>query len=54
MTVAAGGELTMLPGAMHIMCIRPDRDFVEGETIPFELTMASGQVLAGTATIENR
>jgi periplasmic copper chaperone A len=54
MTVPAGGELTMIPGAMHIMCIRPDRDFVEGETIPFELTMASGQVLAGTATIENR
>ena len=53
-TVPAGGELVMIPGAMHIMCIRPDDDFVEGETIPFQVTMESGQVLAGTATIENR
>lgn len=52
--VPAGGELAMVPGSMHVMCIRPDRDFVEGETIPFEIMMQSGSVLTGTATIENR
>ncbi|MGF1665340.1 MAG: copper chaperone PCu(A)C [Acidimicrobiia bacterium] len=54
MTVEAGDELSMVPGAMHVMCIHPDRDFLEGETIPFQLSMESGNLLSGIAAIENR
>jgi copper(I)-binding protein len=54
LTVAAGGELVMVPGTMHVMCIRPDTEFIEGDTVPFTLTLESGTTLAGVASIENR
>ncbi len=54
LTVPAGGQLAMQPGALHVMCIRPDGDFVEGQDLAFDLTMESGMVLSGTAAIENR
>lgn len=54
LTVPAGGELAMRPGSLHVMCIRPTSDFVEGDSLALELTMESGMVLSGTAAIENR
>lgn len=54
LTVPAGGELVMVPGTMHVMCIRPDADFVEGETVAFTLSLESGTTLDGVASIENR
>lgn len=54
LTVPAGGELIMQPGSLHTMCIRPDGDFVEGQSLAFELTLESGTVISGTATVENR
>jgi periplasmic copper chaperone A len=54
LTVPAGRELAMEPGSLHVMCIRPTDVLVEGGNFAFDVTMESGTVLSGTATVENR
>lgn len=41
--VAAGGELALAPGGMHLMLIGPKRAFAAGESIQIVLQICDGQ-----------
>lgn len=41
--VPAGGELVFAPGGLHLMLMRPKRDFVEGDVVRLRLVLADGR-----------
>ena len=45
LVVPAGGELRFAPGGLHLMLMRPGRDFAEGDTVRIALVLADGRTL---------
>lgn len=54
LVVPAGQTVTMEPGGIHVMCMSPEAQLVEGETVDVVLLTESGEELDLEVPIESR
>ncbi len=54
LAVASGDRLVMEPLGVHVMCLGPEKPFVEGETFELTIEFEPGGAITATGTVENR
>ncbi|MEP5153052.1 copper chaperone PCu(A)C [Planktotalea sp.] len=52
--IPAGKTLTMAPGGLHVMLMRPDAPLASGDIVQLKLTFVNGETLVVSAEVKSR